>query len=127
MSRARSVQVPTQPQPIAAPATNIAGPSDTLELKIEQIAAIWSGGLIESTSARAQHELAAAIDNAERAIANVAEAARRLEADADRLRHAHALVCATSARFGAWIKRWRDRLGLHASQPAPDIAPLITL
>lgn len=128
MSRRRGVQLPFA-LPIIAAAAEIpaAGAGDTLELRIERVAAIWDGGLIESTGTRAQHELAAAIEHAERAIADVMAAARQLEADADRLGRARALVAIAAANVGAFVKHWRDRLGLHTSPPAPGDAPLITL
>ncbi len=122
MSRARRAPIRTPRQPIADRAADIPPPgaaSDTLELKIEQIAAVWSSGLIESTSTRAQHELAAAIDNTERALANVIMVARRLEADADKFAagRAHAQVHAAAARVGALAQRWLDRRGLRKLLP----------
>jgi hypothetical protein len=116
MSRARRGPIQTPRQPIADRAADNPPPgaaSDTLKLRIEQIAAVWSSGLIESTSTRAQHELAAAIDNTERALANVILVARRLEADADRFATGHAQVPAAAARVGALAQRWLDRCGLR--------------
>lgn len=129
MSRRRGVQLPSAPRRSVAAASDIPATraGDTLELRIERVAAIWDGGLIESTGSRAQHELAAAIEHAERAIADVMAAARQLEVDTDRLARARAFVGIAAATGGAFIKRWRDRLGLHASPPASGDAPLITL
>ncbi|MCC6780511.1 MAG: hypothetical protein IT537_28370 [Hyphomicrobiales bacterium] len=129
MSRRRGVQLPPAPQRVVAAASDMpaARAGDTLELRIERVAAIWNGGLIESTGTRAQHELTAAIEHAERTIADVMAAARRLEADADRLGRTRALVAIAAANVGAFVKHWRDRLGLHTSPPAPGDAPLIIL